>query len=177
MSLDFAILGFLNYQPFTGYDLKKIFDNSVHHFWTADQSQIYRTLTRLTQQGLAQVQLVEQVDRPDRKVYSITPAGRTAFIASLLKPLPEDRHRSPFVFAMLFADLLPTSRVSGMLDSYIAQVEEKLAHLNSQPAASQSKGEQFVSGFGRAVYVAILDFLRAHRAEVEQQHQRPEAAE
>jgi hypothetical protein len=44
MSLEFAILGFLNYQPYSGYDLKKIFDTSVRHFWPADQSQIYRTL-------------------------------------------------------------------------------------------------------------------------------------
>ncbi|MGD0004493.1 MAG: PadR family transcriptional regulator, partial [Anaerolineaceae bacterium] len=40
MSLDYAILGFLSYKPFSGYDLKKVFDNSVRHFWYADQSQI-----------------------------------------------------------------------------------------------------------------------------------------
>jgi PadR family transcriptional regulator, regulatory protein AphA len=56
MSLDYAILGFLNYHPYTGYDLKKIFDSSVHHFWSADQSQIYRTLARLTDQGLARME-------------------------------------------------------------------------------------------------------------------------
>ena len=31
--------------------------------------------------------------------------GRAAFLGSLLKKLPEDRHRSPFVFAMLFSHL------------------------------------------------------------------------
>jgi hypothetical protein len=70
---------------------------------------------------------------------------------------------------MLFADLLPQSRVSGMLDTYFEQVEQKLAHLNDHNGASKSSGEQFVSGFGQAVYVAILDFLRTHRAEVEKQ--------
>jgi hypothetical protein len=70
---------------------------------------------------------------------------------------------------MLFADLLPPSRVSAMLDTYISQVEEKFAHLNHQHAASQSSGEKFVTGFGQAVYVAILDFLRTHRAEIEQE--------
>ena len=45
MSLDHAILGFLNYKPLSGYDLKKVFDSSVRHFWYADQSQIYRTLS------------------------------------------------------------------------------------------------------------------------------------
>ena len=44
MSLDHAILGFLNYRRYSGYDLKKIFDKSVRHFWPADQSQIYLTL-------------------------------------------------------------------------------------------------------------------------------------
>ena len=64
-----------------------------------------------------------------------------------------------------------------MLDAYISQVDQKLAHLNEhQGDASQSSGEQFVSGFGRAVYVAILDFLRTHRAEVEKQ-QSAQAAE
>ena len=49
MSLEFAILGFLSYHPSTGYDLKKMFDVSIRHFWPADQSQIYRTLARLTE--------------------------------------------------------------------------------------------------------------------------------
>jgi len=64
MSLEYAILGFLNYHPYTGYDLKKIFDTSVNHFWHADQSQIYRTLARLTEQGHVQMEKVPQEDRP-----------------------------------------------------------------------------------------------------------------
>ncbi len=63
MSLEYAILGFLNYHPYTGYDLKKIFDTSVRHFWPADQSQIYRTLARLTEIGFAEMEKVPQ-NRP-----------------------------------------------------------------------------------------------------------------
>jgi DNA-binding PadR family transcriptional regulator len=169
-------LGILTRGDATGYEIKKLFeDDGYQHFVEASFGSIYTALQRLTDEGYVSVRSEAQEKRPDRKVYSITPAGRSAFIASLLKPLPEDRHRSPFVFAMLFADLLPTSRVSGMLDAYIAQAEQKLAHLNEQSNASQSSGEQFVSGFGRAVYVAILDFLRAHRAEVEKEQLAPAA--
>ena len=75
-SLEYAILGFLNYKPLSGYDLKKVFDTTVQHFWSADQSQIYRTLSRLTEQGWIQQEVIEQNDRPDRKVYHITDAGR-----------------------------------------------------------------------------------------------------
>jgi len=76
MSLDYAILGFLNYQPYSGYDLKKAFDNSIQHFWPADQSQIYRTLARLAERDLAEVEVVSQRDRLSRKVYAITETGR-----------------------------------------------------------------------------------------------------
>ena len=78
MSLDYAILGFLNYHPYSGYDLKKMLDMSVRHFWTADQSQIYRTLARLLEQGYLQMEKLEQDERPDKKIYHITPAGQTA---------------------------------------------------------------------------------------------------
>jgi PadR family transcriptional regulator AphA len=170
-------LGILTRGDATGYEIKKLFeDDGYQHFVEASFGSIYPALNRLTDEGCVSVRSEAQEKRPDRKVYSITPQGRTQFIASLLKPLPEDRHRSPFVFAMLFADLLPQSRVSGMLDDYIGQVEQKLAHLNDHNTASQSEGEKFVAGFGRAVYVAILDFLRTHRAEVEKQ-QAAQAAE
>jgi hypothetical protein len=40
MSLKHALLGFLNYGPHTGYELKKVFDVSVAHFWSADEPDI-----------------------------------------------------------------------------------------------------------------------------------------
>ncbi len=103
MSLEYAILGFLSYQPFTGYDLKKIFDSSVKHFWSADQSQIYRTLGKLTEAGMADVERIEQVDRPDRKVYHITPAGRRAFQEWLRGPFPMQEAKSGPLVQVFFA--------------------------------------------------------------------------
>jgi hypothetical protein len=57
----------------------------------------------------------------------------------LLKPLPEDRHRSPFVFAMLFSHLLPHERVVSMLDNYIRVSEEKLAQFPNTTASPQTR--------------------------------------
>ena len=81
MSLEHAILGFLNSRPMTGYELKKIFDTSVRHFWPADQSQIYRTLSRLSERGWAEMEIIKQSERPDRKVYRLTPRGRRSCTA------------------------------------------------------------------------------------------------
>jgi PadR family transcriptional regulator, regulatory protein AphA len=98
MSLEHAILGFLNYTPQSGYDLKKVFDTSVRHFWYADQSQIYRTLSSLTRRKFVEMEIVEQSDRPDRKVYHITEQGRTELRNWLMGPFPvQQPHRGPLV--------------------------------------------------------------------------------
>ncbi len=161
-------LGILTRGDATGYEIKKLFDDDGYqHFVEASFGSIYPALNRMTDEGLVSVREESQEKRPDRKVYSITQKGRDAFVASLMKPLPEDRHRSPFVFAMLFADLLPPRHVSQMLNDYIAQAEAKLAQLNEINGKPRTEGERFVTGIGRAVYIAMLDFLRTHRAEVE----------
>jgi DNA-binding PadR family transcriptional regulator len=160
-------LGILTRGDATGYEIKNLFqDDGYQHFVEASFGSIYPALNRLTEEGLVSVRAEAQEKRPDRKVYSITPAGRTAFIASLLKPLPEDRHRSPFVFAMLFSDLLPEGRVSAMLDGYIAQTEAKLAQLDESNARPKSAGEEFANGFGRAIYVSMLEFLKNYRVKL-----------
>lgn len=120
MSLDYAILGFLNYHAYTGYDLKKIFDTSVRHFWAADQSQIYRTLARLTEQGLAEMEKVPQEDRPDRKVYTITEAGREALRTWLIGPPPLDPPRSAPLIQVFFSGQFSDEVILQKFEGYAA---------------------------------------------------------
>src|ERR1700760_4561494 len=163
-------LGILTRGDATGYEIKKLFDeDGYQHFVEASFGSIYPALNRLTDEGYVSVRSEAQEKRPDRKVYSITPQGPAQSLASLMKPLPEERHRSPFVFAMLFADILPPSRVTSLLDTHVAQIEQKLAHLDSRHQEAMSQGEKFVSGIGRAVYGAILEFLNTHRSDIEEQ--------
>jgi PadR family transcriptional regulator AphA len=158
-------LGILTRGDATGYEIKKVFeDDGYQHFVEASFGSIYPALSRLTEEGLVSVRAEAQEKRPDRKVYSITPAGRGALIGALLKPLPEDRHRSPFVFAMLFSDLLPAPHVRRLVDGYIAQCEQKLMQLQQRGAGDLMPGERFAIDLGQTIYIATLDFLRKHRA-------------
>jgi DNA-binding PadR family transcriptional regulator len=163
-------LGILTRGDATGYEIKRtVEEGGYHHFAEASFGSIYPALNRLTEEGLVSVHAQAQEKRPERKVYTITQAGRRAFVASLMGPLPEDRHRSAFAFAMLFADLLPEERVGRMLAAYIAETEKKLAQLQQADAKPRRQGERFTNGLGQAAYSAILDYLRAHRAKIETQ--------
>ena len=102
MALDALILGLLDLRPMTGYDLKKTFDGTVAHFWSADQSQIYRTLARLENDGLLDVRVIPQEGRPDRREHRLTEQGRATLAGWLRSPLPEEKPREPFLARLFF---------------------------------------------------------------------------
>jgi PadR family transcriptional regulator, regulatory protein AphA len=133
MSLEHAILGFLNYHPYTGYDLKKIFDSSIRHFWPADQSQIYRTLSRLSDQGFAAMEKVAQEDRPDRKLYHITDAGRDELRGWLLGPPPLEEARSAPLIQVFFAGQLTDEEILAKFEGYAAIMRAILEQYEQVP--------------------------------------------
>lgn len=122
MSLDHAILGFLNYKPISGYDLKKMFDNSVQHFWPADQSQIYRTLRRLEEQGYVEMEKVAQTSRPDRKVYHITPAGQEELRRWLMAPPPMEAARSAPLVQVFFMGQMTDEQILEKFEGFAAMM-------------------------------------------------------
>lgn len=79
MSLPNAILGLLHDHSMTGYDLKLLFDKELNSFWPAQMSQVYRELGNLEAKELVDSRIEMQESRPDRKVYSLTAAGRQVF--------------------------------------------------------------------------------------------------
>lgn len=74
--LKHGILGLLNYGSMTGYDVMLTFRDSLNYFWNAKTSQIYRELQTLRDKGFVTEQLIEQSGKPDKKIFSITDAGR-----------------------------------------------------------------------------------------------------
>lgn len=168
MSLEFAILGFLNYHPYTGYDLKKIFDTSVQHFWHADQSQIYRTLARLTEQGFAVMEKVPQEDRPDRKVYHITEAGRQELHRWLLAPPPWGEPHSGPLIQVFFAGQLSDDEVLAKMEDLASMLRAVLAQYDQIPAGIEPYRQEIPSPREHFFWMLTLDNgLRTMRANLE----------
>ena len=136
MSLRHALLGFLSLRPLTGYDLKKYFDASVRHFWTADQAQIYRELARLSEQGLLDVRVISQGSRPARKEHRITVAGLAELDHWLAAPDEPAAVREPFLVKVFFAGRLPVAEVTHLLDERIAAARQQLDQLQAIAATT-----------------------------------------
>ena len=76
MSIRHAILGFLSWKPFTGYELKKLFADALSFHWSGNNNQIYGSLVELHKVGAVSVEVEQQEKLPARKVYTITDEGR-----------------------------------------------------------------------------------------------------
>ncbi len=138
MSLKHAILGFLSFAPFSGYELKKAFDRSVQHFWPANQSQIYRTLAELEESGFVEKEVIEREERLDMKIYSITETGRGELHQWLAAPLPAHDTREPFLIQIYFGGRLSDSEILNLLNLKLKEMEERIAVFETVYQMTQS---------------------------------------
>lgn len=168
MSLEYAILGFLNYLPLSGYDLKKMFDISVQHFWPADQSQIYRTLARLTEQGFVEMEVIHQEDRPDRKVYSITPSGKNQLEDWLKSMPPSEPNRSPALIQVFFCGQLSDEEIMAKFEAMAAMMKIVLQRYQQVPTQLDEYSRMVNSQRETFFWLLTLDLgLRSIRANLE----------
>lgn len=141
MSLRHSILGLLSIKPMSGYELKRVIDESVGHFWTADQSQIYRTLAGLVDEGLASRRTVVQDQRPNLHLHSTTEEGLAELDRWLASPLKTTVAREPFLARLFFASRMSAEGVQKLLDTRRQEVRAQLAALEVISTADDAPDE------------------------------------
>jgi len=158
-------LGILALGEASGYEIKKmVAEGSFSFFSEASYGSIYPALTKLTEEGLITCEQKPQDKRPDKKVYSLTAAGRAKLTEQLQKNPGPDRQRSEFLAALLFAEAVAPERVREMIDERINQHSQNLGELETLRAEEElSPASRFVIEYGIATQQAALDFLKARR--------------
>lgn len=127
MPLSHAILGFLSFHPMTGYDLKKRFNQSIGHFWSATQSHIYKALEKLEAEGMVTAEIIPQEGKPNRNQYQITDAGRAELHHWLATPLPVEGPREAWLIQVFFANGLTNAEIANLFEKRIESLRVYLA--------------------------------------------------
>jgi len=122
MPLAHAILGGLDYQPMSGYDLKKFFDQSISHFWSATQSHIYKALESLEKDGMVESQVLQQEGKPNRKQYQITDEGRAELHRWVSTPLPVESPREAWLIQVFFAHNATNEEIASLFEKRIEEL-------------------------------------------------------
>jgi DNA-binding PadR family transcriptional regulator len=167
MDIKTLCLGLLCDGDASGYDLKKQFESTFKHFYPAGYGSIYPSLADLADKGLVQCHEMPQDKKPDRKVYSITEAGRLAFKTSLAGASPEHKLRSEYLVAMYFADFLEPEQLAEMLTSWnrtLCDGVARLASMEQEFGPDVPPGTRFVLGFGKALATAMATYVEENRS-------------
>jgi DNA-binding PadR family transcriptional regulator len=124
---EYAILGLLASGASSGYDLARAADRSISYMWAPSRSQIYKVLPRLVAWGLATSREIEQRGRPDKAVYRVTTAGRSA-LRAWLEDDTEDPERGGdlFLLKLFLAGAAPPAAALRQLAAYRGRLERRL---------------------------------------------------
>jgi DNA-binding PadR family transcriptional regulator len=131
MDIKSILLGFLTRQPLTGYDLKKRFALSFSFFSGVSYGSIYPALKKMEREGLVTQQLKVQDGAPNRKVYSITPAGRKVFTEALTAPFHWEMPKNTFLTRLFFFAHLSPEEGKAAARGHLESLKETQRELKS----------------------------------------------
>lgn len=141
-TLGFALLSLLARGGRSGYDLTQDLKNPVGYFWFAQHSQVYPELARLEAAKLVAHTLIEQSDRPDKKVYQLTQAGQSILSAWLNADTEPLRKRDELVlkaYSIWLADPVAAAQMlhkhARMHAAHLAEFQSRLADLEQEAGA------------------------------------------
>lgn len=126
MSLQYLILGILKYGPASGYELNKAFQASAQHFWHTEQSQIYRALYRLEDEGWVEVEEIIQDGVPNKKEYRLTSNGRTELHRWLVETKSLTAVREAWIGQLFFGNELNVAEMEVVLQARIAVLQQAI---------------------------------------------------
>jgi DNA-binding PadR family transcriptional regulator len=126
MALRNALLAALIDGEASGYDLGKLFDAAVANFWMATPQQLYRELDRMAADGLIQTRVVQQEHRPNKRLHSLSDAGREVLRAFTSAPPKPTAIRDELMVKVRAVDVGDHDAVRTAIDERKQWAEAKL---------------------------------------------------
>jgi PadR family transcriptional regulator AphA len=132
MEIKYVLLGFLSWQPFSGYDLKKMIENSDLYYWSGNNNQIYTGLVQLHKEGLVEAESQPSEKMPNRKLYRITPQGLKELRRWLTQEPELPQFRKTFLIQLAWSHESSSGQLDVLLARYENELSMKLMMLNEK---------------------------------------------
>lgn len=119
-------LAIISKAPTHGYELLQIYDALFSSTLAPlNAGQIYTTLSRLERDGLVKKHDIEQVGKPDKRVYELTEEGHQALSVWFAEHLTTPRIKDNFFLKLISA------QISGLADPVQIIVEQRQHYLQT----------------------------------------------
>ena len=137
MSLKYVLLGLLSQHPRYGYELKREAEQLLGNGAELNPGQLYPLLRKLAEQQLLEGERIEQEDRPDKRVFTLTEAGARELYAWFDEPVPLSVGRSALFLRFVVLTLVrPEGR-----EAFLKEQRHRLLEFIGQLVADRAKHE------------------------------------
>jgi PadR family transcriptional regulator AphA len=126
VSIKYAILGLLSSKPSTGYEMKKVFEESSAMYWSGNNNQIYKSLIELLNDGLVTSEIQHQETSPSKKIYTITGDGLAELKKWVLSPPEAPEFKKTFLVQLAWADQLSNEELNELMLKYENEIKIQL---------------------------------------------------
>lgn len=172
MNLRYFILGLLAQQPMSGYDIKRFLKGLSWLIGSPSSGSLYPILRTLLEEQLVTVEIVPGVDRPPRKIYSISESGRQALQVWVEQPSAPNTPLKAFAMRLFLADNFPPSNLRAHLRQRRTQVaahQAELANMIKFMDEGADVGLLMALEYGSALAEAELNWLDHTLGEMSEQ--------
>jgi PadR family transcriptional regulator, regulatory protein AphA len=155
--VEVALLGLLSVRPMTGYEIRHHFDRALAPWWDTPRTQIYPKLRELEARRLIEHEYIVQESKPNKRIYSPTPAGRAQLQDWLRSAIawPDLRHH--MMMRLFLGYLLPASELGELLAEY----RDRTAEWAEQLRQIDAKFSRSLSGpYHDAVFFELLSLRK-----------------
>ncbi|MFD1930021.1 PadR family transcriptional regulator [Nonomuraea mangrovi] len=147
MSLRYAVMAALLEGEASGYDLAKGFDASVANFWMATPQQLYKELDKMRAEGLVQARVIQQERRPNKRLFSLTEAGRRVLRDFTAVPPRPGAIRDELMIKVQAVD-------AGDAEAVRAAVEERMVWAQAKIARYERLRARLLNGRSEEEYLS-----------------------
>ncbi len=134
---EYVILGLLNSRPMHGYEMFQYFEGgTLGQIIHLEMSQMYAFLKKLERLDYIEAEIEPQGSRPPRKIFHLTPTGRTVFMNWLVQADEKPRDiRILFLIKLYFVQRFLPAQTTELIKQQIQACEHFLVHLRAKQHA------------------------------------------
>lgn len=164
-SIELALLGFLRREPMHGYAIHQQLADlaGLGPVWQIKLGRLYALLGKLEEAGHITATTVPQENKPPRKLFHLTDAGRQAFLAWVAQPVQHGRSlRLEFLVKLYFARQEGADVAARLLAAQRRQCRGWLAaeqEIVNEEMANGRRYNLLVHQFRSGQIQAMLDWL------------------
>ena len=157
--LEKLILGMLLYKNLTIYDMKRALDEGINQFFSTSYGALHPATKKLATQGFVTYEETSEKGRT-KKVYELTPAGRSYFLAWLGEDISLSKIQEEGLLRVFFYKELPRNTQVTLLRKFVDDMRGRIAALEGIAAYQQSAKKEIPEAYREAFNyrVTTIDF-------------------